>query len=144
MNESFKIETSTTPGESPFSNEKVERANNNDDVGCNKEKALAWANNCLQSHQGYSANVLVFGRNVNLSTVSNSEPPALDPTAIRWNLSEKISMHCTRQGKVWLRLKHQRGSREHWDIRQEHIQKYNSTLERRYIIDEEKKRHGED
>ena len=75
MNESFNIETSMTPGESPYSNGKVERANKIlyetmmktiQDVGCDKETALAWAvsaKNCLQSHQGYSPNVLVFGRN---------------------------------------------------------------------------------
>ena len=52
MTEKFGIETSTTPGESPFSNDKVERGNamlyetmmkTMEDVNCNMETALMWA-----------------------------------------------------------------------------------------------------
>ena len=90
MNDLFNIETSTTPGESPFSNGKVERANKllyetmrktMEDTGCGYDIALAWAvsaKNCLQSHLGYSPNMLVFGKNVNLPMVSNSQLPALE------------------------------------------------------------------
>ena len=90
MNDLFNIETSTTPGESPFSNGKVERANKllfetmcktMEEARCDHETALAWAvsaKNCLQSHLGYSPNMLVFGKNVNLPMVSNSKFPALE------------------------------------------------------------------
>ena len=104
MNDLFNIETSTTPGESPYSNGKVERANKllyetmqktMDDVKCNKETALAWAvcaKNCLQNNHGYSPNILVFGRNVNLPMISNSHLPALQPNStitelVRTNLN---------------------------------------------------------
>ena len=101
MNESFNIETSTTPGESPFSNGKVERANKilyetmmktMEEVGCSKETALAWAvcaKNCLLSNQGYSPNMLVFGQNINLPMVSNSQLPALDPSTSKAELVRK-------------------------------------------------------
>ena len=90
MNDLFNIVTSTTPGESPFSNGKVERANKllfetmkktMEEAKCDYETALAWAvsaKNCLQSHLGYSPNMLVFGRNVNLPMISNSQLPALE------------------------------------------------------------------
>ena len=72
------IETSTTPGENPFSNGIVERGNTmlyetmmktKEDAMCSLERALAWAvsaKNALQNTYGYSPNQLVFGSNVNL------------------------------------------------------------------------------
>ena len=68
MNEKLGIETSTTPGESPFSNGVVERNNKvlyeafiktMEDAKCDMETALAWAvsaKNALQNHGGYSPN----------------------------------------------------------------------------------------
>ena len=90
LNEMFGIETSTTPGEAPWNNGIVERGNTmlyetmmktKEDVKCNLETALAWAvcaKNSLMNVYGYSPNQLVFGRNVLLPSVENSDPPALD------------------------------------------------------------------
>ena len=89
LNEQFGIETSTTPGESPFGNGVVERNNamlyetmmkTMEDVKCSMETALAWAvcaKNSLQNTFGYSPNQLVFGINVNLPSVEHDAPPAL-------------------------------------------------------------------
>ena len=77
MNKKLGIETSATPGESPFSNGVVERnkkvlyealMKTMKDAKCDVETALAWAvstKNALQNHGGYSPNQLVFGTNVN-------------------------------------------------------------------------------
>ncbi len=90
MAEGFGIEISTTPGEAPFSNGVVERGNKmlyetmlktQEDMKCSIETALAWAvsaKNSLQNVSGYSPNQLVFGRNVNLPSVADDKPPALD------------------------------------------------------------------
>ena len=73
MNEKIVTETSTTPGESPFSNGVVERNNKvlhealmktMEDAKCNMETALAWPVSA-DNHGGYSPNSLVFGTNVN-------------------------------------------------------------------------------
>ena len=91
MNEKLGIETSTTPGESRFSNGVVERNNKVlyeafiktiEDAKCDMETALAWAvsaKNALQNHGGYSPNQLVFGTNVNLPSVITDLAPALEP-----------------------------------------------------------------
>ena len=113
MNDLFNIETSTTPGESPYSNGKVERANKllyetmmktKEDTCCDYETALAWAvsaKNCLQSHLGYSPNMLVFGKNVNLPMISNSSLPALETNnmqdVVRSNLN---ALHKARENFV--------------------------------------------
>ena len=77
MNKKLGIETSATPGESPFSNGVVERnkkvlyealMKTMKDAQCDVETSLAWAvstKNALQNHGGYSPNQLVFGTNVN-------------------------------------------------------------------------------
>ena len=77
MNKKLGIETSATPGESPFSNGVVERnkkvlyealMKTMKDAKCDVETALAWAvstKNALQNHGVYSPNQLVFGTNVN-------------------------------------------------------------------------------
>ena len=90
MNEKIGVETSTTPGEAPFSNGIVERGNallyesmmkTMEDTGCDIETALAWsvsAKNSLQNVSGYSPNQLVLGKNVNMPAVSESKPPALE------------------------------------------------------------------
>ena len=113
LNEKFGIETSTTPGEAPYSNGMVERNNavlyesmmkTKADVKCSMEMALAWsvsAKNALQNVYGYSPNQLVFGRNVNLPSVITSQLPALDSTCysdiVRQNLD---SMHKARQNFI--------------------------------------------
>ena len=113
MNELFGIETSTTPGESPFSNGIVERGNamlfetmmkTKDDAKCPLETALAWAvcaKNSLQNVFGYSPNQLVFGRNVNLPSVETDELPSLKEPKysdmIRQNLN---ALHKARENFV--------------------------------------------
>ena len=113
MNEKFGIETSTTPGESPFSNGKVERGNamlyetmmkTMEDVQCNMETALAWAvcaKNMLQNASGYSPNQLVFGSNVKLPSIESDEPPAVNSMTssdlVRKNLN---AMHKARENFV--------------------------------------------
>ena len=90
MNEKLGIETSTTPGESPFSNGAVERNSKvlyeglmktMEDAKCDMETALAWtvsAKNALQNHGGYSPNQLAFGNTVNLPSVITDLAPALE------------------------------------------------------------------
>ena len=88
MNEKLGIETSTTPGEAPFSNGIVERSNKvlyeammktQEETKCNFETALAWsvsAKNGLQNVLGYSPNQLVLGSNINLPSVLTDNLPA--------------------------------------------------------------------
>ena len=113
MTEKFGIETSTTPGESPFSNGKVERGNamlyetmmkTIEDVNCNMETALAWAvsaKNTLQNTSGYSPNQLVFGSNFILPSVDSDTPPAMNTATssdlVRENLN---ALHKTRENFV--------------------------------------------
>ena len=90
MNEKLDIETSTTPGEAPFSNGIVERNNKilyesmmitMEDSKCGMSTTLAWAvsaKNSLHNVNGYSPNQLVFGVNVTLPSVLTDKPPALD------------------------------------------------------------------
>ena len=92
MNEKLGIETSTTPGQAPYSNGIVERNHTVllesmmktiDDCKCDLGIALAWAvcaKNCLQNVYGYSPNRLVFGSNVKLPSVITDLPPALVST----------------------------------------------------------------
>ena len=52
-----------------------------EDVNCFTEVALAWAlsaKNSLKNVFQLLINILVFGKNPNLPTVSGSEPPALE------------------------------------------------------------------
>ena len=113
MNETMGIETSTTPGESPFSNGKVERGNamlyetmrkTVEDAKCSMETALAWAvcaKNSLQNSSGYSPNQLVFGQNVRLPSLEIDAPPALNPATnsdlVRENLN---ALHKARENFV--------------------------------------------
>ena len=92
MHEQLGIETCTTAGEAPWSNGLVERHHaplvesmlkTMDDTKCDAEMALAWAvaaKNALHNEDGFSANQLVFGFNVNLPSVITSSPPALKTT----------------------------------------------------------------
>ena len=113
MHEKFGIETSTTPGEAPYSNGIVERSNaviyesmmkTKEDAKCSYEMALAWAvsaKNALQNVHGYSPNQLVLGCNVNLPSVLNSQLPGLNPVCnsdlVRENLN---AMHKARENFV--------------------------------------------
>ena len=112
MNEIFGIETSTTPGEAPWSNGIVERGNTmlfvtmmktKEDVNCSLETALAWAvcaKNSLMIVSGYSFNQLVFGRNFSLPSVENQDLPALDvphSEIVRTNLN---ALHKARENFI--------------------------------------------
>ena len=70
MNEKLGIETSATPGESPFNNGVVER----------NTKVLyeALMKNALQNHGSHSPNQSVFGTNVNSPSVITDLAPALE------------------------------------------------------------------
>ena len=92
MNEKLGIETSTTPGEAPYSNGIVKRNHRVlfesmmktiDDCKCDLGTALAWATcakNCLQNVYGYSPNQFVFGSNVSLPSVITDLPPTFVST----------------------------------------------------------------
>ena len=111
MTEKFGIETTTTPGESPFSNGKVERGNamlyetmmkTMEDVNCNIETALAWAvsaKNTPQNISGYSPNQRVFGSNFILPSVDSDAPPAMNTATssdlVRENLNVYIKQEKT-------------------------------------------------
>ena len=81
-----------TPGESAFSNGIVERNNKilyesmmktMEESKCDMPTALAWsvfAKNALQNVNGYAANQLILGENVNLPSIVTDQPPALEPT----------------------------------------------------------------
>ena len=86
----LNIEVATTVWESPFSNGIVERHNKIlaeamqktlDDVKCELDVALAWAvsaKDALQNCGGYSPNQFVLRRDVNMPTVLEEKPPALE------------------------------------------------------------------
>ena len=113
MNHKLGIETSTTPGEAPFSNAIVERNNavlyeammkTIEDCKCDREIALAWAvsaKNALQNQGGYSPNQMVLGCNVNLPSVVTDMPPALEPSTcseiVRQNLN---ALHSARKNFI--------------------------------------------
>ena len=94
MNKKLAIETSTTPGESMFSNAVVERNNKvlhealvktMENAKSNMEAVLAWQlknalmqKNTLQTHGRYSPNQSVFSPNVNLPSVITDLVPALE------------------------------------------------------------------
>ena len=113
INKNFGIETSKTPGESPFSNGKVERGNamlydtmmiTMEDVNCNMETTLAWAvsaKNASQNTSGYSPNQLVFGPNFILPSIDSDAPPAMY-TATSGGLGRKnvSALHKARENFV--------------------------------------------
>ena len=112
-NDKFGIETSTTPGDAPFANGIVERANpmlfesamkTMNDVKCSLETAVAWsvsAKNCLQNVYGYSPNQLVFGINFSLPSVASDSLPALESNVksdlVRLNLN---ALHSARENFI--------------------------------------------
>ena len=113
MNEKLNVETRTTAGESPFSNDVVERHNKVlfeafsktlEDVSCEPEVALAWAlsaKNALQNSGGFTPNQLVFGHNVNTPSIITDKIPALQPTTsseiIRKNMN---ALHSARKNII--------------------------------------------
>ena len=113
MCEQLNVVSTTTPGESPWSNGVVERHNGilmetvkrvMDDCQCTLDIALPWAisaKNTLSSVSGFSPNVLVFGRNPNVPSVLTDYIPALSPCThsdlVRRNLEV---MHAARKGYV--------------------------------------------
>ena len=113
MNEKLGIETSTTPGESPFSNGIVERNNKilyesmmktMEESKCDRETALAWsvsASNALQNVTGFAPNQLVLGANINLPSVITDQPPALEPTTSSELIRKKLAvLHNARQNFI--------------------------------------------
>ena len=127
MNEKLGIETSTTPGEAPYSNVIV-KCNHRvlfesmmktiDDCKCDLGTALAWAvcaKNCLQNVYGYSPNRLVFGSNVKLPSVITDLPPALVSTTSSDIICNNLNaIHKARENfikaeaseKLWRALSH--------------------------------------
>ena len=90
MCEMFNIEEAKTAAESPWANGVCERHNavikeavlkTMEDSKCTLETAVAWAvsaKNLLSGHQGYSPNMLVFGKNTNFPNVLINELPAME------------------------------------------------------------------
>ena len=73
-------------------------------MNCDYDMALSWgvcAKNALGNHDGYSANQMVFGRNINLPSILTDSLPALEPTrsseVVRRNLE---AMHTARQNFI--------------------------------------------
>ena len=113
LHNKFGIETSSTPAEAPYNNGVVERGNKvlyesmiktKNDVKCDDETALAWAvsaKNCLQNVYGFSPNQLVLSQNVNLPSVIDDKPPALESHTssdlIRTNLN---ALHSARKNFI--------------------------------------------
>ena len=71
-----------------------------EDTECSKEMALAWsvsATNALQNRNGYAPNQLVFGRNVNLPSLSSDKPPALKSSTTDIVRQHLNAMHSARE-----------------------------------------------
>jgi hypothetical protein len=112
MNEKLGRETSTTPGEAPFSNGVVERNNKiiyesmmktMEDAKVDMSTALAWAvsaKNALQNVSGYSPNQLVFGMNVNLLSVLTDRPPALESATSDIIRKKLAALHSAQQNFI--------------------------------------------
>ena len=103
----------TTAAESPWSNGITERHNAlladmvekvMEDTKCSLEVAVAWsvaAKNALKNVHGFSPNQLVFGRNPNIPTVFNSNPPALEGTTSSELIAEHLNaMHASRRAFI--------------------------------------------
>ena len=109
MCEKLNVVTATTAAESPFSNGMVERHNKvlyetmqktMADAKCDASVALAWAcssKNCLQNHDGFSPNQLIFGRNPNMPSVLIDKLPALSRPNIDVVRTHLNSMHAARE-----------------------------------------------
>ena len=111
--EKLGVEITMPPAHSPFSNGIVERHNKilyetmmktMEDTKCKPSLALSWAcsaKNALQNQDGFSPNILVFGRNVNVPSVLDEELPALtgntSSDVVRKNLQ---ALHSARENYV--------------------------------------------
>ena len=113
MCEMFDVEMMKTAAESPWSNGLCERHNGvikesimktMEDSGCSLETATSWATsakNSLLGHQGFSPNILVFGRNPNYPSVVNSKPPALCKDNITVTVEKNLrAMHAARESFI--------------------------------------------
>ena len=102
MCEMFNFEEAKTAAESPWSNGTCERHNGVikesvkkvvEDLGCKLETAVAWAvsaKNSLSGHNGYSPNMIVFGRNPNYPNVLTNNLPALEDEPSSLTVSENM------------------------------------------------------
>ena len=100
---SLDIELMKTAAESPWSNGTCERHNGilkisilktMEESGCSIESATAWATsskNTLSNHDGYSANILVFGRNPSFPSVVSDKLPALTAENLACTVEENLS-----------------------------------------------------
>ena len=71
-----------------------------EDSKCDQNVALAWAcsaKNALQNQDGYSPNILVFGKNVNLPSVVDEELPALTGTTTSDVVRKNLQAQCQRK-----------------------------------------------
>ena len=112
MNEKLNVVTATTAAESPFSNGMIERHHlvlystmekTMIEMKCDATVALAWAissKNCLQNHDGFSPNQLVFGRNPNMPSVLIDKLPALSRPNIDIVRNHLNSMHAAREAFI--------------------------------------------
>ena len=75
-----------------------------DDSGCSLETATSWATsakNSLLGHQGYSPNIMGFGRNTNYLSVISSKPPALWDDHISVTVEKNLrAMHAARKSFI--------------------------------------------
>jgi len=99
---SLDIELMKTAAESPWSNGTCERHNGilkisilktMEESGCSIESATAWATsskNTLSNNDGYSANILVFGRNPSFPSVLSDKLPALTAENLACTVEENL------------------------------------------------------
>ena len=125
--EKFNITVKNTPAESPWSNGLNEKYNGiikemilktKEETGCSTPIATAWATNArnsLQNVNGFSPYTLVYGRNPNLPTITNSKLPALsedtESQLLRENLeaitsARKAHMEAEASSKIKRALNH--------------------------------------
>ena len=75
-----------------------------EDSHCSLETATSWATsakNTLLGHQGFSPNILVFGRNPNIPSVLNNKPPALCDEHISVTVKKDLrAMHSAREAFI--------------------------------------------
>ena len=102
MCEMFNIKEVKTAAERPWSNRVCEYQNailkesvrkTIDESRFKLETAVVWAasaKNSLRSHQGYSPNTLVFGRNRNYPNVLTNNPPALETEVSSITVAENL------------------------------------------------------
>ena len=111
--EKFNFELNTTGAEASWSNGLVERHHamleDNvrkvmDDSRCSLDIAISWATsakNALGNVYGFSANQLVFGRNINLPSVHHDKLPAQNESCNSAVISKNlVALHKTRQAFV--------------------------------------------